>query len=298
MPNVDGRATRGLCVVLAAAVGLWSLPAVAMDKEACVGAAERAQRLHKAHKLLASREQLLLCSSPDCPSIVSSDCTNWLGEVQRSLASVVVRPRDGRGRPLATVRVSLDGVEVAALASGSAVEIDPGSHVFRCEHADATPVEVRVTMAEGERGREVTCDMPSAIEATAAPNPGSTSALPGATSSAQPLPTPSGGVPWPSWALGGLGVVALASTAFFGVSELNQQNADAASGGCKPNCSGPELGSIQTKIDISYVSAAVAVVALGAAVVVALLRSSDGAAGAVRAAWRTAQFPQVLPASP
>ena len=267
---------------VAACLATTPLPARAADKEACVSAAETGQRLQKAHRLLAAREQLLMCSSRDCPSIVSNDCTTWLGEVERSMATVVVKARDGRGAPIYDVRVLLDGNPFAAQASDTPRDVDPGPHVFRCERWGAS-VEVHATLAEGERGRAILCDMPGEVAAlppSSAPPPGAPPAAPAAVRTT--------GIAWYSWVLGGVGILAGGSAAIFGGLELNQQSADAAPGGCKPGCSDAEIGSIQTKIDVAYVSAGVAVVALGAAVILAVLSPARDGAGSSQL------FPQVL----
>ncbi len=277
---------RSAATVLALAVLARSGPVLATDKEACVAAAESAQRLKKARKLLAAREQLLVCSSQDCPSIVSNDCTTWLGEVARSMASVTVKARDGRGRPVYNVRVLVDGAPLAPEASDTPLDVDPGPHVFRCERG-TDAVEVAATLAEGERGHPILCDMPSVIEPSSPPE------------HPRPAPAPSllppeerAPIPWSSWVLGGVGVLALGSAGIFGGLELSQQSSDAAPGGCKPRCTSAEIGSIQTKIDVAYVSLGVAVVALGAAVVIALLRPPH-AGTTVSQLWL-----QTLPASP
>src|SRR5512142_876256 len=90
---------RASCVGTAfLAVATLVQPAHAGDKAACAAAAEVGQRLFKSHKLVAAREQLLACSSKECPDVISQDCTQWLGEVERSVASVVLKPIDETGR--------------------------------------------------------------------------------------------------------------------------------------------------------------------------------------------------------
>ncbi len=291
MPRAHGSIARGVASALVLSLTASTMPAQAADKGTCVDAAESAQRLKKAHRLLAARERLLVCSSTECPSIVSTDCTSWLGEVARSMASITVTARDGRGQPLYNVRVLVDGAPFAPEASGTPLDVDPGPHVIRCERGPDS-VNVSATLEEGERGHPILCDMPSAI----APAVPATGAVVAGPVSPPTLATPVDRAPIPaaSWILGGLGVVAAGSAAVFGGLELGQQSADAAPGGCKPHCSSAEIGSIQSKIDVAYVSAGVAVVALGVAVTLALLRPSR-----VTTASMAGQFPlQVLPASP
>src|SRR5882672_1519053 len=100
------RLRSTFCALMAMSPTVWSSPALATDKAACVAAAEAGQRLRKQGHLVSAREQLVVCASPECPQVVSQDCTGWLGEVQRSLASLVVRARDGSGQALREVAVS------------------------------------------------------------------------------------------------------------------------------------------------------------------------------------------------
>jgi hypothetical protein len=285
MLRARGLMERSASAALAVAILTNSPYARATDKEACVAAAEAAQRLKKASKLLAAREQLLVCANRECPSIVSNDCTTWLGEVARSMASVTVNARDGQGRPVYNVRVLIDGAPFAPEASGTPLDVDPGAHVFRCERG-ADAVDVGVTLTEGERAHPIMCEMPSIVEASVPEH----NALPAWT----PPPAPAAGesgIPWSSWVLGGVGVLSIGSAALFGGLELSQQSADGQPGGCKPRCNNSEIQSIQTKIDVAYVSIGVAVVALGAAVAIALLRPSH-------ASVAVSQSPHTLPASP
>jgi hypothetical protein len=286
--------------LLAACIVSSSGQAAAVDKVACVAAAEAAQRLRKDHRLVASREQLLVCASPDCPTIVSNDCTSWLGEVERSLASVVVTARDGRGQPVSPVRVLVDGAPFVAQATTTPVELDPGDHVFRCESPSFAAAEVRVKLAEGERGRAVTCEMPSPVARPIA-NPAATTATaptpgPTATDTMQagaprtgtgdaPATGDAGasraGIPWQAWGLGAFGVAALGVGTFFGVSEINDQNALQRPGQCGATTHNCDTSGIQTKIDVAYVSFAAGAIALGAAVVLAIVHaSSAGGSGA------------------
>src|SRR5882672_2346055 len=106
MPAVSSRMRQALCALVATSLPAWSTPAFAIDKVACVDAAEAGQRLRKEGQLVAARDRLVVCASPECPEVVSQDCTGWLGLVQRSLASVIVKAFGVRGEPLSDVGVS------------------------------------------------------------------------------------------------------------------------------------------------------------------------------------------------
>jgi len=286
------RASQGVSALLAVTMTAWTLPAAAIDKETCVNAAEAGQRLRNEHKLVASREQLLVCASTECPGIVSQDCTSWLGQVERSLASIVVTARDGRGQPVVDARVVVDGAALVVRTPTAPIELDPGPHVVRCERAGFAPAEQRVSLDEGERGHAVVCEMPSPV--TAAPAPSATSLPttpgaregPGSAGTAFTAGPPSGaevgrpprgggGIPWPSWVLGGVGIAALGSFAFFGLSGQSDQNQAEAPGGCAPNCHASQVDPIRTKFAIADVSLGVGIVALAAAAIVAVVHSSS-----------------------
>jgi hypothetical protein len=53
----------------------------AMDKISCVAAHEAAQEFRQRNLLVQSREQLLLCSDPRCPRLVTEECKVLLAEI-------------------------------------------------------------------------------------------------------------------------------------------------------------------------------------------------------------------------
>lgn len=190
----------GLCAALATAL---AAPARADDKQRCISAYESAQELRRDGKLRAARDKLLLCGGTSCPDVARKDCVRWLDEVRGSLATVVIEARDERGRELVDVRVRVDGDSLAERLDGRAVEVDPGVHTFRYEVARAAPVEERVTVREGEKNRRIIV------------------ALPGPTPPARRKGEVEGRVA--ALALGGAGVLALGSFAYFGVTAITHE---------------------------------------------------------------------------
>jgi hypothetical protein len=228
----------------------WSETAHAADKAQCAAAAEVGQRLTKAHKLVAAREQLLVCSSKDCPDVISQDCTQWLGEVERSVASVILRPVDDGGHRLDGVHVSENGVVVAEHTGESAVEIDPGTHVLRFERGDLEPAEQHVQLEEGRRNQEIVVTMHARAVVPPPPPP--------------PPPPPSGG--------GGLLAGAVATTAlavigtglFVGFGESGIADQDALRKSCAPFCTSSQVSTVSTKFavaDVAIITAGVAGIA-------------------------------------
>lgn len=243
-----GPVVTGLFIAAFVALGP---KAHAADKAACAAAAEAGQRLVKDHKLTAAREKLLVCSSTDCPEIISKDCTQWLGEVERNVASVVIRARDEQGQPVGDVRVSLDGAVLTEHSSDAPIETDPGTHVVRFEHDGFEPVEQSVPIAEGKRGQEL-----AVVMHPAKPVGGSTPPAETKSSNAALLVS--------AITLTGVGLVGMGLFAGFGAAGLAQQNDMKKPGGCAPNCTGtPELASLDTKFTVANVSLVGGLVGLG-----------------------------------
>lgn len=243
-------------LVVGAALGTHSRPAWGVEKAACVAAASEGQVLKRAGKLVAAREQLLVCASTECPDLVSRDCTAWLGEVQRSIPSIVVSARDPDGRIVDDARVFVDGAG-SARAVGAPIEVDPGSHTVRVERASFQPGEEHVDVQEGQRGSEIVVAL-RREEVVAPPPP-------------PPPPKPSAGVPLGTWILGGVGVVALGSFGFFALSGRDEERSLRSS--CAPYCTTSQISGARGDYVIANVSLVTGVIALGAAVIVGIVAS-------------------------
>src|SRR3954465_1687817 len=129
------RGRLAACMVATALLGVCPHALAADEMLACVSAAEKAQRLRGANKLLQARASLLICSRDVCPGVVRSDCTRWRAEVEASVPTIVLRAQDPRGQDLTDVKVWLDGTPLADKVDGLPLEIDPGQHVLTGEHA-------------------------------------------------------------------------------------------------------------------------------------------------------------------
>jgi hypothetical protein len=250
--------------------------ALAADKVACVEAAEEGQRLQKEGHLVSARDRLLVCASRECPDVVSQDCTGWLGEVQRSLASVVVKAQGAAGEPLSDVSVFLDGSELSERAPTASIDVDPGDHVVRCERVGFIPVEQSVHVSEGERGDEVDCRLAQAT--TKAPDAGRPKGDPRILQAVPPGPPTRGPLPWVVWPLGGLGVAGIGTFTYFALEGKAEENTLRGKTGCAPKCTSAQLEPVETKFLVANVSLGVGIVALAAAAIVAVLHQSSGAA--------------------
>lgn len=262
---------KGATLVLAAAVATPSLAQVKAadgpassqeEKRACAEASERAQELRSVGKLLAARERLLVCARSSCPGVVRKDCSDWLSEVERVTPSLVPTARDAAGHDVTSARVIVDGVTLTSGLDGRAIPVDPGRHTLRVEAASGT-AQSELLVREGERGRVV-----SMVLEGSTPVPGPAAA----TAPVPTLPISSGheaprrrGPPVVAYGLGGLGIVALGSFAFFGLT--GQGDVDHLRTTCAPGCAQDDVDAAKTKLMVADVSLAVGALALGTAAV-------------------------------
>jgi hypothetical protein len=190
--------------MLALALVLTPKLALADDKADCFDAAEKAQRLKNEKKITSARPVLLICSRDICPQQVRVDCVKWLGEVDNSTSTVVVRARDADGHDLIDVRVLVDGVLLLPKLQGTSVAVDPGQHKFRYELPSGKVVEEDVLIAEGEKDRVIRIDLKDAGVGAVTPPGGGGGG--GSVVEEKPKGGGPGAVPW---VIGGVGLASL-----------------------------------------------------------------------------------------
>jgi hypothetical protein len=245
--------TCALAVAAAGAAGASTAHADTADQ--CIAAAERSQPLRREGKLLATRQLLMACSRPECPSVVRTDCTKWLADLDILMPSVVVRAVDFMGADVLGVRVSVDGVPLPPTPEGREIEIDPGTHTLRFEHEGSAAIEQQVVLRESERHRILTATF------AVAAFPGSTPASSGALALSTEVP-PSGGrsrvLPV---ALMGAGGVGLAVASYLWVTGLSDRSTMAS--GCAPThtCPQAQIDSARGKLIAGDVTGGAGIVA-------------------------------------
>ncbi|MDB4936029.1 MAG: uncharacterized protein JWP87_3001 [Labilithrix sp.] len=238
--------------VLAALLAATPTPDARADegaKKTCVTQHIEGQRLRDDGKLRAARQQFLACSVESCPAPLRKDCLQWLDETDAAMPTVLVRARRPDGQDTADVTVLVDGESVTTRLTGLPVAVDPGEHVLRFVSSDGGTHEERVLLNVGEKNRRITIDLP-------------------ANAAEPPPPAPPPGnhrstFPTSAYVVGGVGVVALGSFAFFGVRALTRGND--LKGSCAPTCSGDDASSVRRDALVADISLAVGIVALGAA---------------------------------
>ena len=258
------RSSIVLSAIVACSLLVPSMAFAAGEGNACTGSYEKAQYLRRDKKLRAARKELLTCSQATCPGAIVSDCTTWMSEVDKIIPSVVFDARDPKGQSVADVKVTMDGELLQTKIDGTAVQVDPGNHVFHFEPVEGAPGDQQVLVLEGEKARVITFAMGAAATSTTGPQP-------------QPQPQPDqpssgNGTRTIAYVVGGVGVASLAVGIIFGAMGSSQASTDkdTANGGCAPNCGADEVSSIKTKLIVSDIFIPVGIVGIGAAVVLYL----------------------------
>lgn len=231
------------------------------DKQVCAASYEKAQLERREARLLSARDELHTCIRV-CPDAARAECGRWLGDLEKSIPSLVFEIVDGSGKPLSDVLLYVDG-KLAELPK-TALEIDPGVHRLRFEPAGAAPVERQISALEGQKRQLV-----KVVIAASAPPP---AALP--SSSEQP---PESGIPTTSLVLGAVGVVALGSFGYFALTGLSREN-EIRDSNCKPNCDEDEVADVDRSYLIADISLGIGLVALTAATVIWQSSSKSGPA--------------------
>jgi hypothetical protein len=206
------------------------------ELEACVSGYEQSQRLRLGGQLRAAHEKLLLCARPACPPVVRSSCTEWKNEVEKQLATIVIKGRGGE----ASGNVYLDGEKVTP---GQPIWIEAGSHEVRYEPTSGKSSSERVTLTEGEKNHVVVVDSGSAPATPEGPPPAKTE-------------------PWSFstkvWVLAGVGAAGLIGFTAFGLMGKGDEK-------CAPNCTDDQVSTLRTHYVLADVGLLIGLIAGGAA---------------------------------
>ena len=264
--RVDLRARRSnggpmLVAAFAAVAALVAAPSSARadEREVCASGADQAQQLRDEGKYRRAREQLLVCARDTCPAPIKRDCLEWLSQLETIAPTVVLAAKEG-AKDLSDVKVSVDGVVVTDRLDGKPVQMDLGKHTFKFEYGSQTKEE-QFIIGAGQKNRNVSVTF-SAAAARAAPAP-----------PASPPKNGEGSIV-PALVVGGIGVVALGSFAFFGLggkSDVDDLQA------CKGHCAQTDVDKAHTKLIIADISLGVGIVALGVATYLFVTRTHGDA---------------------
>jgi hypothetical protein len=208
----------------------------------CNDANEKAVALHKEAKLVDERNALAICSASTCPDAMRASCQTRLVAVNKALPSIVFAVKDGAGKDLTDVKLTIDGASYTGHVVGTAIELDPGAHDFRFEAPGQDAVSKSFVLVETQKERLETVT----IAAAAPPPEPPPVAPPGPFTTSPPaIPsTPEGSSaagsssPWKAIGLvtAGVGVVGLGLGTVFGLQASSKKNeADCGANGICPN---------------------------------------------------------------
>ena len=217
------------------------------------------QELRQANRLRDSRGQLLVCADETCPNLVRADCVAWLSQIDRRVPTVVIDAYDAQGHALAAVRVIVDGGRLIDSLDEPVIRLDSGQHQFRFEHDGSIPIEMNVSLREGEPRRTlfikfVAAHAANEVRRASPPVP----LLPPATAAhGSPSSTRTFHLRAPL-VTGAVAVLALGSLAYFGIGGL--QAADQLRNQCSPSCSPERVAPVRTQLLVADISLATAVI--------------------------------------
>lgn len=234
------------------------------ERERCATSAEHAQQLRDEGKYRRAREEMLFCARDECPGPIKTDCGTWLTQLDRDAPTVVFGAHDGKGADLFDVKVSMDGAAIQSRLDGKPVLVDAGEHTFTFELPDGSVREERVLIRAAEKARPIIVT----FEDPTSPGSDDVGAAPSEAGGERR------GSIVPSVVVGGIGVAALGSFAYFGLSGMGDVDELQK---CKPNCAKEDVDSARTKLNIADVSLGVGAVALGVATVLFLTRPTVSA---------------------
>jgi hypothetical protein len=221
-------------------------------------------------RLVAARSELRTCARASCPAIVAKSCAEWLAALEPRIPSVVLRVVEAGAGDITDATVTLDQKPVAL--DGREVWVDPGRHEVVVETAGRSPVARTFLVAERERARLLTIELPAL--ASAAPPPvaetksDAVDAAPAAQTSSEPSAAPTAvahtarrfAVPVGAWVLAGVAVAAGVSFAVLGTQAKNDLHV--LDRKCAPDCDPKQAEPGERKALLADVSLGVGAAAL------------------------------------
>jgi hypothetical protein len=215
--------------------------------DACSAAAVTGQKLRRAGKLREAKSWFEVCTRPSCREDILHDCQTWQQEIDRSIPTIAVHPRDESGQPTPDARVVIDGTLVPAESLAQAIPLDPGPHTIDFERPDAPRVSRSITLSEGDH-IDVAATMASRSPRPLAKEPADEQ--PRARAGAIPTAAVVSGI------VAAAGLLAFGTLAAVGYS-------DYASSKCDVSCGHADASRVHTTLLLADVSLAVAAVAGG-----------------------------------
>jgi hypothetical protein len=204
-------------------------------------------KLRSEHKLRQARAQLLVCVAAGCPAEVREECSRRMDRLTAAIPTIVFEAKDGSGRELSAVKISMDGEVIAQKLDGTALSLDPGSHALTFEVEGQPVVNQTIIFHEGDKDRRVPVIIGPVPVTVLAPAPTNVAA--------PPQPDAGGsGRKLIGLVVGGVGVAGLAAGGIFG--GLGFSSWSSATKACPShnNCSASAVNDRSNAVTFSTVS--------------------------------------------
>ena len=237
------------------------------SKQSCAESHAKAQELRLDSKLLEARSELHVCADLACPSALSTDCANWLAEVQQAIPSVVFLVEAETG-DTSNVKISVDGQPVTQTADGTAHEFEPGAHLLRFELPDYPAEEQTLVLRQGEKRRvlRVRFEKPRPVD----PSPTNEAEGSGVATSGTAPGEATRPVPLTAYIFGGIALAAAGVGTYLGLDAIAEQ--EDKENACAPNCADADVDQLKTQLLVADAAGAVAVISAGIAAYVFFTR--------------------------
>jgi hypothetical protein len=240
-----GAITRRALAGFGLAVGVLclSLPCFADEREEiehCIDAHGSGQDQERERELLAAKASFVACGDPACPASIQAECAQMLERVNQALPTVVLASVNANGDDLPSARAFVDGTLVQEKLNGGSIALDPGPHEIKIQWESGAEATRSVIIRQGEKNRSIVFEAPPReIEAVEVRVDQTKRTI--------------------AYVLAGVGVVALGSFAYFGLSgSAKQGELDE----CKPHCEQSAADAMRSDYLIADVSLALGVTSL------------------------------------
>jgi hypothetical protein len=264
-----------------------STAAPAPGKQQCLSSYENTQNMRRQGKLRAAMMQAVTCAQESCPAVLRADCVQWHSEIERSLPTIVIAAVDEVGHDIPSVRVIMDGEDLAGLQRGQAIALDPGGHVLLVSAPGGRSAALQVVVMQGQKDRMLRFVLrPSASPTGSVGGPvADPGKEPGAATSTRKTA---------AWIAGGVGLVGLALSGYFGLRAMSlwsERNDHCPNGACDDRAIEAWKEAARAA-RVADVTAAVGVIGLGVGtyLFVTAPRTSASSAPASAAGPRMADF--------
>ena len=241
-------------ILLVVALVTASSAAQADDSvDACMAAADGAQSLRDAGKLIEAREKILACAASSCPGLVAKQCAKWLQEVDAQMPTIMPRVRDAAGKDLSDAEVRIDGAVREGALDGRPIALNPGPHKLTFHREGSVDAEESLVIRAGDKNRPVDVKLESTTKTTEPPP--------------TQAPTTHGGFhfPWTTGVFLGVGVASFVTMgALVGVAS---GDASSLRTSCAPRCATSDVDAVQTKITVANVMMGVGIASVAVAAV-------------------------------